>query len=178
VILKSAIYEDPFKPQQKSASELVRGIGAGEYPILLGYVATTPKPRAEIPLWTDKAIRLLAHWQYGLGRAVAFHLRCAGEVGPGWLGWDKYQQFWSQIAQWSCDVWKTRISTTDVSVDQGEGQISVEALDEQGNYPQFPRPESGGGRSAGGKDDGAAGTEPGPGITKRIFQRARWAPIS
>ena len=28
VILKSAIYEDPFKPQVRSASELVRGIGA------------------------------------------------------------------------------------------------------------------------------------------------------
>ena len=39
---------------------------------LLGYVATTPKPRAETPLWTDKGDPLLAHWQYGLGRAVAF----------------------------------------------------------------------------------------------------------
>src|SRR5206468_12439804 len=32
VILKSAIYEEPFKPQLRSASEVVRGIGAGEYP--------------------------------------------------------------------------------------------------------------------------------------------------
>src|ERR1043166_480903 len=31
VILKSAIYEEPFKPQQRSGSEVVRGIGAGEY---------------------------------------------------------------------------------------------------------------------------------------------------
>src|SRR5438874_13832095 len=34
VILKSAIYEEPFKPQQVSSSELVRGIGANEYPQL------------------------------------------------------------------------------------------------------------------------------------------------
>src|SRR5437016_7725765 len=54
VILKSAIYEEPFKPQLRSSSEVVRGIGSGEYPSLLGYVATTPKPRAETPLWTDK----------------------------------------------------------------------------------------------------------------------------
>src|SRR5262249_46603246 len=69
VILKSAIYEEPFKPQLRSSSEVVRGIGAAEYPNLLGYVATTPKPRAETPLWTDKGDPLLAHWQYGLGRA-------------------------------------------------------------------------------------------------------------
>jgi len=49
VILKSAIYEDPFKPQFKASSELVRGIGGDEYPSLLGYVATTPKSRAEVP---------------------------------------------------------------------------------------------------------------------------------
>jgi len=46
VILKSAIYEDPFKPQLRAATEPVRGISAAEYPVLLGYVATTPKPRA------------------------------------------------------------------------------------------------------------------------------------
>src|SRR5437773_4063206 len=38
VILKSAIYEEPFTPQQASSSELIRGIG--EYPQLRGYVAT------------------------------------------------------------------------------------------------------------------------------------------
>ena len=31
VILKSAIYEEPFKPQVRSVSEVVRGIGATEY---------------------------------------------------------------------------------------------------------------------------------------------------
>src|SRR5207244_767862 len=36
VILKSAIYEEPFKPQLRAASEVVRGIGSGEYPSLLG----------------------------------------------------------------------------------------------------------------------------------------------
>src|SRR5262249_40281313 len=54
VILKSAIYEDPFKPQLRSASEVISGIAGSEYPTLLGYVATTPKARAETPLWTDK----------------------------------------------------------------------------------------------------------------------------
>jgi Ca-activated chloride channel family protein len=137
VILKSAIYEEPFKPQLRAASEVVRGIGSGEYPSLLGYVATTPKPRAETPLWTDKGDPLLAHWQYGLGRAVAFTSDAKAKWGKIWLNWDKYREFWSQIGQWSLRRIENADFTTEVNVEKGEGQINVEALDEQGNYRNF-----------------------------------------
>jgi uncharacterized membrane protein len=137
VILKSAIFEDPFKPQLRSASEVVRGIGAGEYPSLLGYVATTPKARAETPLWTDKGDPLLAHWQYGLGRAVAFTSDAKAKWGKIWLNWDKYRQFWSQIGQWSLRRIENADFTTEVNVDKGQGEIGVAALDEQGNYRNF-----------------------------------------
>jgi hypothetical protein len=89
VILKSAIYEEPFKPQVRSMSEVVRGINPSEYPSLLGYVATTPKARAEIPLWTDKGDPLLAHWQYGLGRAVAFTSDAKPKWARIWMNWEK-----------------------------------------------------------------------------------------
>jgi hypothetical protein len=137
VILKSAIYEDPFTPQLRAASEVVRGIGANEYPKLLGYVATTPKPRAETPLWSDKGDPILAHWQYGLGRAVAFTSDAKSKWAKIWLNWDKYRQFWSQIGQWSMRRLENADFTTDVSVDKGEGLINVEALDEQGNFRNF-----------------------------------------
>ena len=137
VILKSAIYEDPFQPQVRAASELVRGIGASEYPKLLGYVATTPKPRAETPLWTDKGDTLLAHWQYGLGRAVAFTSDAKARWAKIWLSWDKYRQFWSQIGQWSMRRLENADFTTEVALDKGEGLINVEAIDEQGNFRNF-----------------------------------------
>ncbi len=98
VILKSAIYEEPFKPQLRSSSEVIRGIDATAYPNLFGYVATTLKPRAETPLMTHKNDPLLAHWQYGLGRAVAFTSDARAKWGRNWLNWDQYRQFWSQIA--------------------------------------------------------------------------------
>jgi uncharacterized membrane protein len=137
VILKSAIYEDPFQPQVRAMSELVRGIGATEYPKLLGYVATTPKPRAETPLWTDKGDPLLAHWQYGLGRAVAFTSDAKARWARIWLNWDKYRQFWSQIGQWSMRRLENADFTTEVVTDKGDGLINVEALDEQGNFRNF-----------------------------------------
>jgi uncharacterized membrane protein len=137
VILKSAIYEEPFKPQVRSLSEVVRGIAANEYPSLLGYVATTPKPRAETPLWSDKGDPLLAHWQYGLGRSVAFTSDAKAKWARIWLTWDKYREFWSQIGQWSLRRLENADFTTDVSVDKGEGLINVEAVDDQGNYRNF-----------------------------------------
>ena len=137
VILKSAIYEEPFQPQLRAASEVVRGIGSCEYPQLLGYVATTPKARAETPLWTDKGDPLLAHWQYGLGRAVAFTSDAKPKWARNWLNWDKYRQFWSQIAQWSLRRLDNADFTTEVTVDKGEGVITVDALDEKGDYRNF-----------------------------------------
>jgi uncharacterized membrane protein len=137
VVLKSAIYEDPFQPQVRSMSEVVRGIAPTEYPKLLGYVATSPKPRAETPLWTDKGDPLLAHWQFGLGRAVAFTSDAKARWAKIWLDWDKYRQFWSQIGQWSMRRLENADFTTEVGVDKGEGLINVEALDEQGNFRNF-----------------------------------------
>jgi hypothetical protein len=104
---------------------------------LLGYVATTPKARAEIPLWTDKGDPLLAHWQYGLGRAVAFTSDAKPKWARIWMNWDKYRQFWSQIAQWSMRRLENADFTTEVTIDKGQGLINVEALDEQGNYRNF-----------------------------------------
>ncbi len=137
VILKSAIIEEPFKPQSIGSSELVRGIGAGEYPLLRGYVATTAKPRAEVPLVTHKGDPLLAHWQYGLGRAVAFTSDAKSRWAQDWLGWGRYQQFWSQTANWALRRIDAADFNTEVSVDNGQGVLSVEALDAQGNYRNF-----------------------------------------
>jgi len=137
VILKSAIFEEPFRPKLVGGTELVRGIGADEYPTLRGYVCTTPKDRAELPLISDKGDPILAHWQFGLGRSVAFTSDAKSRWARDWLSWDKYRQFWSQTAQWALRRIENAEFTTEVSVDKGEGHVSIEAVDEQGNYRNF-----------------------------------------
>lgn len=137
VILKSAIFEEPFKPQQVASSEILRGVSGAEMPPLLGYVATTPKARAETPLVSEKGDPILAHWQYGLGRAVAFTSDARPKWSQNWMNWAKYRQFWSQAAQWSLRKVDNADFNTDVTVDKGEGQISVEALDANGNFRNF-----------------------------------------
>ncbi len=137
VVLKSAIFEEPFQPKLAASSEVVRGISSQDYPILRGYVAANPKARAEVPLVTDKGDPLLAHWQHGLGRTVAFTSDAKPRWASDWVRWPQYRQFWSQIAQWSL----RRVDNTDldarISLEGGEGVVTVEALDSGGDYRNF-----------------------------------------
>ena len=56
VILKTAIIEHPFQPELTMNSEPVRGLGTDGFPILRGYVGSSAKPRAEVPLVSDQGI--------------------------------------------------------------------------------------------------------------------------
>jgi Mg-chelatase subunit ChlD len=137
LVLKTAINEDPFVPRFLAATEPVRGISGNEYPQLLGHVATKLKARAEQPLATPSGDPLLAHWQHGLGRTVAFTSDARAKWAQAWLGWERYRQFWTQLIRWSL----RRVASADLQVeiahDNGEGLISVEAIDAQGNYRNF-----------------------------------------
>ncbi len=137
VILKSAIFEEPFKPQVVAQSELIRGIGPGEFPTLRGYVSASGKPRAEVPIVSEKGDPILAHWQYGLGRSVAFTSDAKSRWAQDWMGWSKYRQFWTQVARWAIRRVDASDFNTQVSVENGVGQISVEALDREGNFRNF-----------------------------------------
>ena len=137
VILKSAIIENPFKPVLTSSTEPVRGIAADAYPQLLGYVGSSPKPRAEVPLVSDQGYPVLAHWQYGLGRAAAFTSDARPKWANPWMAWDQYRQFWTQLARWSLRRVENSDFTTEVAVEKGVGSISVEAIDTEGQFRNF-----------------------------------------
>jgi uncharacterized membrane protein len=137
VILKSAIVEEPFRPRLAVSTEIVRGFAANAFPVLRGYVATGIKPRAEVPLVTDKGDPLLAHWQHGLGRSAAFTGDAKSRWAQDWLGWAQYRQFWSQVAGWVLKRVEVAEFNTEVSADRGEGLVSVEAVDAAGNFRNF-----------------------------------------
>lgn len=137
IILKSAISEEPFRPKLVSSTEPIRGIGDGEFPTLLGHVATEPKSRAELALVTGTGDPLLAHWNYGLGRSVAFTSDAKPRWAKNWMGWDKYRQFWSQVGQWSLRKLENADFNAEMSVEKGEGVLTVEAMDEQGDFRNF-----------------------------------------
>jgi len=79
---------------------IVAGI-SGEWPHLLGYNRLRARPEAQLVAAVGDD-PLLAAWQFGSGRAVAF----ASDCGPHWappefLAWDGYARLWSQMVEWA-----------------------------------------------------------------------------
>lgn len=134
---KSLIVEESFRPKVDLTAEVLRGIDFSAVPPLLGYVATTPKSLADVPLQTHKDDPLLATWRYGLGRSVAFTSDAHARWSAHWLGWPGYGKLWSQAMRWMLkrghpENWQTTVEQT-----RGIGKITVEAIDEQAGFVNF-----------------------------------------
>jgi len=136
-VRRGLIFEQPFAPEMTMTTVPVTGFSGGDFPILKGYVITTPKPLAEMPLVTNNADPLLAHWQYGLGRTVAFTSDATSKWAAEWMGWSGYGRFWGQVVEWAERKVQTGDFSTAVSVEGSTARISVDAIDKAGEYVNF-----------------------------------------
>lgn len=80
---KQYINNRTFYPRQNQASAILAEIDA--IAPLDGYVGTTAKQRADVVLESDKKEPILATWQYGLGRTVAWTSDMEGKWSGKWL---------------------------------------------------------------------------------------------
>lgn len=99
LIARSYIVEENFTPQIAAPSPILKDITA--LPQLKGYVGTQPKNTATTALVSDKGDPILAQWQYGLGRVVAWTSDAEGKWAVNWMGWSGFSQFWSQVVRWT-----------------------------------------------------------------------------
>jgi len=133
-VRRALIFEEPFQPAVSLASETIKGILPSEYPTLEGYVVTEPKKTSEIPLVTHHKDPLLAHWQYGLGRTVAFTSDAKARWASQWIGWGKFDQFWTQVVRWATrSVSDAGLHARSEIVDD-KGHIIIDALDKEGKF--------------------------------------------
>jgi hypothetical protein len=72
-----------------------------QVPALYGYVGTSAKVTAQVVLETPQGDPLLATWQYGLGRAVAWTSDATGRWAADWVRWTGFPTFWAQTVAWS-----------------------------------------------------------------------------
>jgi hypothetical protein len=111
-------------------------------PPLLGYVGTTAKTTASEVLKSKQDDPILATWQYGLGKSVAWTSDARKRWSAGWLPWSGYSKFWAQAVRWSMRTSTAGDLQTNVSIDKGRGKVSVEAVDEKGNFLNFLSPKA------------------------------------
>jgi uncharacterized membrane protein len=94
------IVEERFFPAVSASSPIIRGLDAG-FPSLTGYNGTTSKPAATTVLVSGRSDPVLAQWQYGLGRAVAWTSDATGRWARSWIGWDGFARFFGQLVAWT-----------------------------------------------------------------------------
>ena len=84
-------------------STILSGISPREIPPIGLFATTVPKDGAAVPLRirrNDTASPLLAAWQYGLGRSAVFAADTDSTASLSWVKWNRYAEFWSQLASW------------------------------------------------------------------------------
>jgi Ca-activated chloride channel family protein len=124
------LVEEEFRP---SVADSAFKLFAAAKPLFSGYVASTPKPLAEVLLATHREHPLLARWQYGLGRAIAFNSDSWGMWSAEFLQHPEFADFWADSLSWVAPQLGSGDLALDVRLAGGEAEISAltkEPLDE------------------------------------------------
>lgn len=129
---RSYIVEETFTPQVVMPSPILQGLTG--LPPLHGYVATSPKQTALTVLkGGEQQDPLLAQWQYGLGRAVAWTSDAKGQWAADWVNWPGFPHFWTQAVRWTIVEGGGGLETqTRLAGDQAI--VTAEAVGPDGRY--------------------------------------------
>ncbi len=130
------IVEEPFFPILTSSSPILRGLDEG-LPRLRGYNGTTAKPAAQTVLVTARDDPLLAQWQYGLGRSVAWTSDTTGRWARDWVGWSGFSRFFSQLVSWTFPGEETGGIEAGFDTRGGTTTLHVESVEEDGSPRDF-----------------------------------------
>ena len=132
------IVEEPFFPIQTSNSPILRGLETG-LPKLLGYNGTTIKAAAQQVLVSARDDPVLAQWQYGLGRSVAWTSDSTGRWAKNWVGWDGFSRFFSQLVGWTFPGEESGGIEASFETVAGRTRLHVESVETDGSPRDFYR---------------------------------------
>ena len=131
---RSYIVEDTFTPIVTGNSAIIDGISS--VPPLRGYVAATPKIAAQRILSGPEPYSdpILAAWQYGLGRVVAWTADASARWANEWVVWEDFSRFWGQAVAWSINAGASKNLETRVLLQNDRARIVVDARDDSGQF--------------------------------------------
>ncbi len=131
-IQRSYLIEEPFFPELARSSPILSGIRS--VPSLGGYVGTSAKGTAQVVLRTHLEDPLLATWQYGLGRAVAWTSDATARWATRWIEWEGFPVFWAQAVRWTITANRGSAVETIVTLQGETAGLSVDARTPEGIY--------------------------------------------
>jgi uncharacterized membrane protein len=141
-IQRSYLVEERFFPARGSSPfaefhPIFRAIissGLSQVPPLYGYVGTGAKVGADVILETPLGDPLLAAWEYGLGRSVAWTSDATGRWAVEWVRWQGFPVFWAQTVRWTVSPGRDDVLETAVLLTGNEATLVVDARDSNGRF--------------------------------------------
>jgi Ca-activated chloride channel family protein len=134
------VVEETFQPIPSASSEILDGLDAGLLPQLHGYNATTAKGSATVSLLTGREDPLLAQWQYGLGRAVAWTSDARQQWAAPWIGTPEFGTLTTQLVAWTLPPQDAEgIDVRFSPGEQGELNVDVTSFDDEAGPRNFYR---------------------------------------
>ncbi|HJU48498.1 MAG TPA: VWA domain-containing protein, partial [Gaiellaceae bacterium] len=130
------IIEEAFFPIQTSSSPILRGLEDG-LPRLLGYNGTTIKSAAQLVLVSSRDDPILAQWQYGLGRSVAWTSDSTGRWAKNWVPWPGFERFFSQLVSWTFPGDETDGIEASFETVGGQTRLHVQSVEADGSPRDF-----------------------------------------
>ncbi|MGE5591531.1 MAG: VWA domain-containing protein [Bacillota bacterium] len=165
-LLASRAYmvNETFMPAIASPSPLLKGLGDG-VPALDGYVATSPKETAEMVLVSHQGDPVLAAWQYGLGRSVAWTPDAGSRWMGRWAGTPPYSTLFGNMLSWLLPTSQAGGLTLESSASGGQALVTVRVPPGatgvvSGSDTGSPGAATGSGAPVSSGPSGAQGTQP------------------
>lgn len=124
------LVEETFRPLPGASHTLLAGIDAPELPRLNGYDATTARSGATVDLVTHLDDPLLAHWQYGLGRAVAWTSDFKSQWAGAWMSWPQLGAFILRLVDWTLPPPENEGLQPDIDLSDGRARLSLRVTGE------------------------------------------------
>lgn len=132
IISRKMITETTMQPSLRINHEMLQGIG-GELPQIYGQIITYPKPGASVLMETSRG-PLLAAWQYGLGRSVAYTSDLSTRWGKDWVLWEHYGRFVSQMVKWAQRKATNKRFAAAIRRDGETGTFTVDITTDQNRF--------------------------------------------
>ncbi|MCC6314711.1 MAG: VWA domain-containing protein, partial [Thermomicrobiales bacterium] len=131
-----SVIRGQFQPIQTAPSPILTAFAPTDLPALDGYDFAEAKPDAQTILTSDRGDPLLAKWQYGLGRVVAWTADNGSDLAAGWTDWQRYDEFWAAVVRWALPDPEQRPLQISVRRDGPEAVVSVEAGADAGDLAE------------------------------------------
>lgn len=120
------IVQEPFQPVIVVPSEPILA-GTGIPPELHGYVSTTEKETAQVFIRSHKEEPVLAGWNFGLGKSIAWTSDVQPAWAKAWIPWENFGKFWGQVINWVLPATDTDADfDLSVSLHHGVAQASID----------------------------------------------------